>query len=991
MNYNNLIRKRRTSLIDRYSVIIFDEKTLVILSVNKSALSFLGYRRNEMLSLDITLLFTNESAQKKLLSSRTIPFDCGIRKSDGKEVQVNVTVDKIVYENKSAKIAVITEVSKNNLGEKQLEIALTNSFKPDEKLLNNMKTPIMRIEFPGEKIIYCNSAGRKLLGYNKKEIIGNNAAILFPETETFKKMLEILETELAGNYFYDTNLIIVNKNNDEIAADSRIFKLGDEDKKLRGLLFTFNPQNQYEHDKVEIPKLTPIWESIDEAVIVTDLSGKVISWNPGAEKLYGYSPEEMIGKYMLFLIPFDKKDEFYNIISEMKNGRKIFHLETERIGKNGKRINVESTIIPVRNRSGKITNISSVTTNITYRIQLMKDLKESEKRYRDLVELSPNIMGIQQDGKIVFINSTGVRAWGSDDSRALLGKWLLRIIHPDDRLLLRDIEEQLFDGKQVSGIELRIIKSDGSILFLEVSAKLFIYLGKIAVQFIANDITQRKNIESERKKLLNVTKEYASELNAVFESIPDAVFMGNELEIKKANKKCLEMFGFQSLSDFNEAKNEIAEIMKMKDFETDSPLLYEDTVFAKALKGNSVIKEIIITDPGTGKDKIIRAAGAPIFIGEKIIAAVVINSDITQKKQNEKVMIQNEGKYKSLIEQSFDGIALIRPNGKIMIWNSKLTELLGFNDNEILEVNFNDLFTEEVRKWASDGDISKNVGKTLRYESKVMRKNGSYFPAEISIRVLENKLIMWVIRNISHRKAAEEMHDKLFNKLIEAQNLMKTLSRRLIQVQESERRQLARELHDEIGQTLTALKIDLVNAVRSINSADVKKQINDGILLVEDTLNDIRRMALNLRPSMLDDLGLIPAIRWYIGRQVQRVGLNIKIITEPVEEKFSPELQITCYRIIQESINNVIKYANAKNVIIELYKKANELHLNISDDGIGYNVSAARKRAISGESLGILGMQERAELLGGWLDINSSANKGTNISAIFPLKTQEIK
>ncbi|MHB9013771.1 MAG: sensor histidine kinase, partial [Ignavibacteriaceae bacterium] len=262
----------------------------------------------------------------------------------------------------------------------------------------------------------------------------------------------------------------------------------------------------------------------------------------------------------------------------------------------------------------------------------------------------------------------------------------------------------------------------------------------------------------------------------------------------------------------------------------------------------------------------------------------------------------------------------------------------------------------------------------------------NHFPAEINISIFENGMIMYVIKDISERKAAEEMQEKLFNKLLEAQNIMKNLSRQLIQVQEQERRNIARELHDEIGQTLTAIKIDILNAIKFIRSLNALEHLNDSIKMVEETLNNVREMSLKLRPSILDDLGLIPAVRWFLVRQSERTGINAKVITKPLTERIPSEIQITCYRIIQEAVTNIIKHSNAKNMTVEINILSNELYLIISDDGIGYDVHSARKMATSGSSIGVLGMQERAEAVGGWLDIFSSPNKGTKIHAIFPLK-----
>lgn len=350
------------------------------------------------------------------------------------------------------------------------------------------------------------------------------------------------------------------------------------------------------------------------------------------------------------------------------------------------------------------------------------------------------------------------------------------------------------------------------------------------------------------------------------------------------------------------------------------------------------------------------------------------------------ILRKKELNYRTLIEQSFEGIALINQSGNIVIWNGRLLDMLGYKEEDILRTNLWDTFSAELSKLTEGHYISKKGSRSMSFEYRIIRKNGSHFPAEINIRLLENGMIMLAFKDIADKKSAEEMREKLFDKLIEAQGVMKTLSRKLIQVQETERRNIARELHDEIGQTLTAIKIDIMNAMKRINDPGIKSQLTDTIQLAEGTLNNVRELSLRLRPSILDDLGLIPALRWYIDRQAQRTGIKARVITKQAEIKLPSEIQIAAYRIIQEAVNNIIKHSKAKNMIIEVDSQMNELHVTVSDDGLGYDVAAARKNASGGVSVGVLGMQERAELVGGWMDIISKPGKGTIIHAIFPYK-----
>lgn len=472
--------------------------------------------------------------------------------------------------------------------------------------------------------------------------------------------------------------------------------------------------------KKEILKLSSLWESTKDCLIETDLKGKILGWNPGAEKLYGYKPKTVIGKPISILLPPKRKDEFEKIIKKIRREKKTYNIETERIDKNKVIKNVSVTLIPIKDEKEKLIGISSITRDITQRIKLLTQLNESEKRYR------------------------------------------------------------------------------------------------------------------------------------------------------------------------------------------------------------------------------------------------------------------------SLIEQLYDGVALVNKNGDLVLWNSRLREQLGYTIKKMKSLKMHEVIPEEVKKILTPENIHNNILKSFQVSSNIKSKNRNNFPAEISIRILESEMVMLIIRDISDRRSAEDMKEKLITKLLTAQNILKNLSKQMIQVQEVERRNIARELHDEIGQTLTAIKIDIVNTLASIDSFEVKERLKDSVKLVENILNYVREMSLNLRPSILDDLGLIPAVRWFLDRQTQRSNINAKLITKSIDIKLQHDIEITCFRIIQEAVTNIIKHSRAKNMFVEINVKQQDLHLIIADDGIGFDVHSARENAIGGYSIGILGMQERAELVGGWLDITSSAEEGTRIHAIFP-------
>lgn len=219
--------------------------------------------------------------------------------------------------------------------------------------------------------------------------------------------------------------------------------------------------------------------------------------------------------------------------------------------------------------------------------------------------------------------------------------------------------------------------------------------------------------------------------------------------------------------------------------------------------------------------------------------------------------------------------------------------------------------------------------------------------------------------------------------LIESKN---AFARQLLRVQEEERRRIARELHDEMGQMLTALKLELQGLQRE--TEPLPTQLNESIEMVDLIMSQVRALLADIRPTPLETLGLPATLRWYLHRQAQRGGIKIQFHCDLIGIRPSAEVEISCFRIVQEALTNAMRHAQARYITVELRAEDKFFSLNVTDDGVGFDVVAARDRAAGGESMGILGMYERADLAGGNLSILSTTQRGTVIEARFPLHDQ---
>ena len=242
---------------------------------------------------------------------------------------------------------------------------------------------------------------------------------------------------------------------------------------------------------------------------------------------------------------------------------------------------------------------------------------------------------------------------------------------------------------------------------------------------------------------------------------------------------------------------------------------------------------------------------------------------------------------------------------------------------------------------------------------------------------------------IAREQALQEAHASQ-EALHGAYGRLRALTRQLEQAKEEEKRHIARELHDELGQLLSAIKINLKVLGRLPDGSEERKERTaDAIALVDDMIGHVRAMALDLRPPLLDELGLVAALRAYTEAQSVRTGVAIGVEANEEAETLRPDTSITAFRIVQEAVNNTLRHASAGRITVSVRADANRLRLSVRDDGRGFHVAEALQRAANGGHLGLLGMRERVEALGGQLEIDSAAGQGTEIRASVPLDAEE--
>jgi two-component system, NarL family, sensor histidine kinase UhpB len=236
------------------------------------------------------------------------------------------------------------------------------------------------------------------------------------------------------------------------------------------------------------------------------------------------------------------------------------------------------------------------------------------------------------------------------------------------------------------------------------------------------------------------------------------------------------------------------------------------------------------------------------------------------------------------------------------------------------------------------------------------------------------------INDITERLRTQQTLERLNRELELSHERLRALSRRLFEVQEEERKRLARDLHDDVGQALTALKIQLESLARTGGA-----RLDECVDTVQHTLERVRQLSLSLRPPQLDDLGLAAALRSHLDRQARVAGLQAHFEVDEAPQELPSDAETACFRVAQEAITNVLRHARARNLWLRLFTAGGRLAISVRDDGRGFDLDAVRERSAGRGSLGLLGMEERMALAGGSFELRSAPGQGTILLATFPL------
>lgn len=602
--------------------------------------------------------------------------------------------------------------------------------------------------------------------------------------------------------------------------------------------------------------------------------------------------------------------------------------------------------------------------DISARKDLGSALKVSEERFRIMADNSPFMIWVTDAGGMLqFVNRTYYEFFGVTVEQVQGSKWQ-PLVHPEDsENYVNEFLTSLREFKPFHA-EARVRHNDGEWRWVEsFGTPYFSNSGELLGMVGSSpDITERKGLEQELEEQRDRFRYHRDRLQAMLDTTPHGVIVleGKEGVINYVNRRGVELCGGDpSGLEIKDHSTKIMKLLRMDgalypphDLPASRALLYGESV-----KG----QELLIERPD-GSRISVAAHATPIRDKEgAITGSIIIFEDITRQKELERLRDEHHLKIQKLLaersrelrysEENFgrlfnsmiDGALVLNTNGAVLFANPAALELFNTTEDRFIGSKFGTPAIE---------------GST---EMAVMRKDS---PRTVEIRSSEVKWSdasahLLILRDITPRKQAEDW--------------IRMLSIRLVEAQEKERQHIGRELHDEVGGGLTALRLTLERAQR-LSQGQGKAKIEEANKLLDHTMKHVRTISHGLRPDVLSDFGLEKALRWYISRYSDQRDVRVNLVYKG-KGRLPENLETAVYRIVQEALTNAAKYSGASEVTVKCQLNEGALNLIIEDNGCGFDAGS-----ISMDSMGISGMYDRVFLLGGLLTVDSTPGVGTRIA-----------
>ena len=791
-----------------------------------------------------------------------------------------------------------------------------------------------------DRIIAWNKGAQKMYGYTEAEALQMNIRRLTPENMRIRAR-ELVRVSAAP-------LVTRRRTKDGRILDVLLTVTVLRDDKDEPVEVATTERNITEKKRAEktVQRLATVVLDSNDAVIVYDLKDRIIAWNKGAQKMYGYTEAEALQMNIRQLTPENMRIRARELVRVS-----AAPLVTRRRTKGGRILDVLLTVTVLRDDKGRAVEVATTERDIT-------EQKRAEKNVMRLaaVVLDSNDAVIVYDLKdrIIAWNKGAQKMYGYTEAEAL--QMNIRRLTPENmRIRARELVRV-----SAAPIETQRRMKGGRILdvLLTVTVLRDDKGEPVEVATTERDITEQKQAERVRK----LSEKNVMRLATVVLDSNDAVIVYDlEDRIIAWNKGAQKMYGYTEAEALQmNIRRLTPENMRIRARElvrvSAAPIETQ-----RRMKGGRIL-DVLLTVTVLRDDK-----GEPVEVA-------TTERDITEQKQAERVRKLSEKnvmRLATVVLDSNDAVIVYDLEDRIIAWNKGAQKMYGYTETEALRMNIRRLTPENMRIRARE--LVRVSAAPI--ETQRLTKDG---------RILDVQLTVTVLRDNKDQPVEVATTERDITELKLADREFRRLHASVISAQETERKRLARDLHDGVGQILSGVKFRLqaLPGQMALSKGGEAKILKVGGFL-DHAISEIRRVSQNLMPSELVDLGLGPALLTLCREFKERAGIHVSVRDEGLPKTLSPELALALFRISQEALNNIGKHSRATTAGFALSRKGREIILSVNDNGVGFKPGGSRQPA--GRGFGLGNMRQRAESVGGSIEIHSTPGAGTMLSVRAPV------
>jgi PAS domain S-box-containing protein len=799
---------------------------------------------------------------------------------------------------------------------------------------------------------YLNEKAGELLSVNPKALVGKNIWTQFPETidqpfyHAYFRAMKMQEYQYLEEYYppsdkWFENHIYPSKNGLTV-----FFKDVTDIKRIKETL------------KQKEEKYHTLIEQASDGIVITDMDGIILEVNKSIQQMIGFADEEIIGYHLTDFLPEEDIDENPIRVHELMQGKSLVY-ERRLLRKDGSFLDVE---------------INSKMASSHTLIGFIRGITERKKHENTLMyqaslleSVSDAVTSLDMNRCIVSWNSACEELYGFH-AKDVIGKRIPELVtfeYPDNNN--EAVFKQVFtEGKWKGEFNFIHPETKGKIYLLS-NINLLKDKKGIATGFIitCKNITDRIKGEEEIRKS---NERFELIANAANDAIWDHDFEKNETW---GNSKLYEMYGIEA------GKQKVNFEMFLERIHPDDAPRIKERLNTVLKNGEILLAEIFRFKTSKG---IYRTYYDRAYIkyddSKKPLRILGAMQDITEREEARNLISESEEKYRTLVEQASEGIFIANKDGHFVVVNKAGVNIAQYTEQELKKMTIYDLVIPEDLEKKPFNFPDLLAGKVTTAERRLLRKDGTLIDIEITAKFISGERFLAFVRDISERKKADELLQKSYEDI-------RRLASNLQTIREDERTTIAREIHDELGQQLTGLKMDMYWLSKKINTSDaeITRKLNESIELINATVASVRKIATDLRPSILDDLGLIAALEWQGEEFEKRSGTHVEFSNKVGDLELKPDSVTAIFRIYQELLTNVARHANASLVKVVLEKRDSNVFFTLTDDGTGFDLETISQK----KTLGLLGIKERTLILGGTYEFKSSPGEGSETIISIPI------